>query len=183
MESFYGPSIPHSTSSILLEAVKDEKGPEDQAISESNDNIEQVLHKNVDEVINMILEEVLKEEDTNHVFSEEDPIVVSNEASKTAQEVVWPLNDPNPVVIRAIDFHSLNEGQWLTDTLVDFYFKYQERKYEWLKGFHFFNSFFFRKLVLVHQEDGIHRFEKIGRWIKGINIFNCDYIFLPILLR
>ena len=83
-----------------------------------------MLHKNVDEVIEMTLDEVLKEEDINHVFSEEDPIVVSNEASKTIQEVVWPLDDPNPVVIRAINFHSLNEGQWLIDTVVDFYLKY-----------------------------------------------------------
>jgi len=132
----------------------------------------------------MILQEVLKEEDINHVFSEEDPIVVSNEASKTTQEVVWPLDDPNLVAIRAIDFHSLNEGQWLTDTIVDFYLKYYKRKYEWLKGFHFFNNFFFIKLVLVHQEDGVHGFEKIRRWIKSIkNIFKCDYIFLSILLR
>ena len=99
------------------------------------------MHRNVDEVINMILEEVLKEEDINHVFSEEDPIV---EASKTAEEVVWPLDDPNPVVIRAVDFHFLNEGQWLTYTIVDFYFKYHERKYEWLKSFHFFNNFFLK---------------------------------------
>lgn len=111
MESFYGPSIPHSTSSILLEVVEDEKKCEDRAVSKSNDNTKEVLHRNVDEVINMILEEVLKEEDIDHVFFEEDPIV---EASKTAEEVVWPLDDPNPVVIRAVDFHSLNEGQWLT---------------------------------------------------------------------
>jgi hypothetical protein len=96
MESFYGPSIPLSTSSILLEAVKDEKRPEDRAFLKSNDNTEEVLHNIVDKVINMILEEVLKEEDIDHVFSEEDLIV---EASKTAEEVVWPLDDPNPVVI------------------------------------------------------------------------------------
>ena len=96
MESFYGPSISLSTNSILLEAVKDEKRPEDRAFLKSNDNTEEVLHNIVDKVINMILEEVLKEEDIDHVFSEEDLIV---EASKTAEEVVWPLDDPNPVVI------------------------------------------------------------------------------------
>ena len=101
MESFYGPSIPHSPSLILLEIVKDEK---DQAFSESDDNIEEVLHKYVDKVINLILEEMLEGEDIDYLFSEEDPIVVSSEASKTFQEVVWPLDDPNPVVIRAIDF-------------------------------------------------------------------------------
>ena len=121
------------------------------------------MHKNVDEVINIILEEVLKEEDIDHVFSIRDPIV---EASKTTEEVVWPLDDLNPVVIRIVNFHSLNESQWLTNIIMDFYFKYHERKYEWLKGFHFFNNFFFRKLVLVHQDDEVHGFEKIGRWIK-----------------
>ena len=57
----------------------------DQAFLESDDNIEEVLHKYVDEVINLILEVVLDEEDINYVFFEEDPIVVSSEAYKTIQ--------------------------------------------------------------------------------------------------
>lgn len=57
----------------------------DQAFSELDDNIEEVLHKYVDEVINLIFEVVLNEEDINYVFFEEDPIVVSSEAYKTIQ--------------------------------------------------------------------------------------------------
>jgi len=140
-----------------------------------------------------VLEEV-QEEDNNCLLSEEKLIDLSNASfdiveeveqpsSEGVQEVVWPLDDPNLLVIKSIDFHCLDEGQCLTDTIVDFYLKYQERKYKWLKGFHFFNSFFFRKLVLVQQEAAPNGFSKIARWIRNVNIFNYDYIFLPILLR
>ncbi|KAG0571955.1 hypothetical protein KC19_VG056100 [Ceratodon purpureus] len=49
-------------------------------------------------------------------------------------------------------------------------------------GLYFFSSFFFRKLMLILKEDVKNGFKKITRWFKGINIFKCDYIFLPILL-
>ena len=198
MESFYGPSIPHLNNPNLLKAVKDEIRFEDQALSEiDNDtdtDIKQLLLKSSDEVMDTVIEEVLQEEDNNCVLPEEELIDLSNEAFETIeeniqplcegdQEVVWPLDDLDPVVIRSIDFHCLDQGQCLTDTIVDFCFKYQERKYKWLKGFHFFNSFFFRKLIFFHEEVASNGFTKIARWIKDVNIFNCDYIFLPILLR
>lgn len=97
--------------------------------------------------------------------------------------LVWPRDDLNPVTIRTTDFESLTKGQCLTDTMVDFYLKYQERKHHYIKGLYFFNSFFFRKLVITFKEDVANGFKKIALWFKDINIFKCDYIFLPILLR
>jgi len=38
-----------------------------------------------------------------------------------------------------------------------------------VERFSFLQQLFFRKLVFVHQKDEVHGFEKIGRWIKGIN--------------
>ena len=70
---------------FCLKLWKMKKEFADQAFLESDDNIEEVLHKYVDEVINLIFEVVLNEEDINYVFFEEDPIVVSSEAYKTIQ--------------------------------------------------------------------------------------------------
>ena len=139
MESFYGPSIPHLNNPNLLKAVKDEIRFEDQALLETNNDtdtdIKQLLLKSSDEVMDTVIEEVLQEEDNNCVLLEEELIDLSNEAFETIEEsiqplcegdreVVWPLDDLDPVVIRSIDFHCLDEGQCLTDTIVDFCFKY-----------------------------------------------------------
>ena len=64
-----------------------------------------------------------------------------------------------------------------------FFLKYLERKHQYIKGLYFFNSFFFRKLVITLKEDSANGFKRIAQWFKDMNIFQCDYIFLPILLR
>jgi len=162
--------------------VKDEE-VQHKILSEDGNVDEKVLNENANDVIDQILQELLQEENINEV-SNEDDINVSNEAQIQVQDfVVWPSNDPNPVTIRANDFQSLTRGQCLTDTVVDFYLKYQEKKQHCIKGLHFFNSFFFRKLVIIYKQDPTNGFEKIARWLKDTNIFKCDYIFLPILLR
>ena len=64
-----------------------------------------MLHENVDDVINHILQKLLKEENTNEVLCDEDSINESNEAQTKVQDsIVWPLGDPNPVTIRTMDF-------------------------------------------------------------------------------
>jgi Ulp1 family protease len=109
-------------------------------------------------------------------------VKMPKEAQKAVQEIVWPSDDPNPVTIKASNFESLQEGQPLSDTIIDFYLKYLDRRHKWTKGFHFFNSFFFRKLDDVYQ-DTTNGYKKIERWTRNINIFIQDYVFLPILLR
>lgn len=155
MDRYYGPSL-------TLTCVKEEN----EELQEDLD--EDVLHQNIDD-------------DTSKEYS----IDMPNEAQTVVQDsLVWPCDDSNPVTLRANDFESLSKGQCLTDTTVDFYLKYQERKHQYMKpGLYFFSSFFFRKLVIILKEDVKNGFKKITRWFKGINIFKCDYIFLPILLR
>ena len=185
MDKHYGPSIPYLNNVALSSCIKDEDEEVQQTTSSEDGNIdEKVLHENVDDVINHILQKLLEEENTNEVLCDEDSINESNEAQTKVQDsIVWPLDDPNPVTIRAMDFQSLSEGQCLTNTVVDFYLKYQEKKQQYVKGLHFFNSFFFKKLVIIYKQATTNGFEKIARWLKDTNIFNCDYIFLPILLR
>ena len=174
MNKYYGPSLPHLTTLPLLTHVKEE----DEELQKDLD--EEMLHENVEEMINLIIQEVFHKDDT----FDEDPIDMPNEAQRVVQDsLVWPRDDLNPVTNRTTDFESLTKGQCQTDTMVDLYLKYQERKHHYIKGLYFFNSFFFRKLVITFKEDVANGFKKIALWFKDINIFKCDYIFLPILLR
>lgn len=51
-----------------------------------------------------------------------------------------------------------------------------------LENLHFFNSFFFSKLA----EDGIGgpaAFERVKKWTRKVNIFEKDFIFIPVNQR
>jgi len=101
-----------------------------------------VAKVNVDKVINHIIKEVLYKYDS----FEENPIDMPNEGHSVVQDLlIWPCDNSNPVTIRTTNFESLSKGQCLICTMVDFYLKYQKRKYQYIKGLYFFNSFFFRK--------------------------------------
>lgn len=162
MDTYFGPNLPHLNILPVLTHVKEEK----EELQKDLD--EEILHENV-------------YDDTFEEYS----IDMPNEAQRVVVEdsFVWPCDDSNPVTLRTTDFESLTEGQCLRDTMVDFYLKYLEKKHQHMKGLYFFNSFFFRKLVIILREDAANGFEIIACWFKGINIFHYDYIFLPILLR
>lgn len=51
--------------------------------------------------------------------------------------------------------------------------------------FHFFNSFFFRKLADLDKDpgrasQGRAAFLRVRKWTRKVNIFEKDYIFIPI---
>ena len=54
--------------------------------------------------------------------------------------------------------------------------------------FHFFNSFFFRKLADLDKDpsnayDGTLAFKRVCKWTRKVNIFEKDYIFIPVNYR
>jgi sentrin-specific protease 7 len=51
--------------------------------------------------------------------------------------------------------------------------------------FHFFNSFFFRKLADLDKNpssasDGKAAFLRVRKWTRKVNLFEKDYIFIPV---
>jgi len=51
--------------------------------------------------------------------------------------------------------------------------------------FHFFNSFFFRKLADMDKNpssasDGKAAFLRVRKWTRKVNLFAKDYIFIPV---
>ncbi|MQL78442.1 hypothetical protein Taro_010864, partial [Colocasia esculenta] len=51
--------------------------------------------------------------------------------------------------------------------------------------FHFFNSFFFRKLADLDKDpssaaEGRVAFLRVRKWTRKVNIFEKDYLFIPV---
>ncbi|KAJ1434905.1 Ulp1 protease family, C-terminal catalytic domain [Sesbania bispinosa] len=76
---------------------------------------------------------------------------------------------------------------FINDTIIDFYIKYLKNKLptDDRERFHFFNSFFFRKLADLDKDpssacDGRAAFQRVRKWTRKVNLFEKDYILIPI---
>ncbi|XP_073266540.1 probable ubiquitin-like-specific protease 2A isoform X5 [Populus alba] len=106
---------------------------------------------------------------------------------ETFEEVIYPKGDPDAVSISKRDVELLHPETFINDTIIDFYILYLKSK---LKPgdkhrFHFFNSFFFRKLADLDKGPsnacgGRLAFQRVHKWTRKMNLFEKDYIFIPI---
>ncbi|XP_024401364.1 uncharacterized protein [Physcomitrium patens] len=112
----------------------------------------------------------------------------SQKARMEGYRVAYPSRtDSDAVEILPEDIDRLNPMEFLNDTIIDFYIKYIQRD-EFLspeerQRFHFFNSFFYKKLsevVSLQKKKGGADFSKLRKWTRGTNIFEKDYLFVPI---
>ncbi|KAE9603835.1 putative Ulp1 peptidase [Lupinus albus] len=102
-------------------------------------------------------------------------------------EVVYPKGDPDAVSLSKRDVDLLQPDTFINDTIIDFYIQYlksQIQEEEKLR-FHFFNSFFFRKLADMDKNpssasDGKAAFLRVRKWTRKVNLFDKDYIFIPV---
>ncbi|KAG0590484.1 hypothetical protein KC19_1G103000 [Ceratodon purpureus] len=100
--------------------------------------------------------------------------------------------DPQAVEILASDIQRLDPLEFLNDTIIDFYIKYIQSEFLSLEGgrrFHFFNSFFYKKLSGIVGKKSVWPAQKtkkvadlsqLRKWTRGINIFEKDYLFIPV---
>ncbi|RDX60846.1 putative ubiquitin-like-specific protease 2A, partial [Mucuna pruriens] len=102
-------------------------------------------------------------------------------------EVIYPKGEPDAVSISKRDIELLQPQTFINDTIIDFYIKYLKNKLptEEKDRFHFFNSFFFRKLADLDKDpssayDGRAAFQRVRKWTRKLNLFEKDYIFIPI---
>ncbi|XP_078441134.1 putative ubiquitin-like-specific protease 2B [Wolffia australiana] len=102
-------------------------------------------------------------------------------------EVIYPKGDPDAVSISKRDVDLLQPETFINDTIIDFYIKYLINKLppKERPRFHFFNSFFFRKLVDLDKDplstaEGRTAFLRVRKWTRKVNIFEKDYLFIPV---
>ncbi|XP_061946995.1 probable ubiquitin-like-specific protease 2B isoform X2 [Populus nigra] len=106
---------------------------------------------------------------------------------ETFEEVIYPKGDPDAVSISKRDVELLHPETFINDTIIDFYIQYLRNKIQPddRQRFHFFNSFFFRKLADLDKGpsnacEGRIAFQRVRKWTRKLNIFEKDYIFIPV---
>ncbi|XP_057804969.1 probable ubiquitin-like-specific protease 2B [Salvia miltiorrhiza] len=103
------------------------------------------------------------------------------------EEVIYPKGDPDAVSISKRDVDLLLPDTFVNDTIIDFYIKYlkSRQNVDERTKFHFFNSFFFRKLADMDKDpssafDGKAAFQRVRKWTRKINLLEKDFILIPV---
>ncbi|KAJ3048041.1 hypothetical protein HK097_010934 [Rhizophlyctis rosea] len=104
------------------------------------------------------------------------------------RDFVYPADGKNSVAVTAEDYLRLQDGEFLNDTVIEFYIKYllnEKIKNEFparVEESHFFNSFFYEQLQRKEggRKDDDAAYQRVQKWTKKMNIFEKKYIFVPI---
>ncbi|KAI3715869.1 hypothetical protein L6452_22857 [Arctium lappa] len=105
------------------------------------------------------------------------------------EDITYLEGDGDSISISKRDFQLLQPEKFINDTIVDFYIEYLKKKIKPAnERVHFFNSFFFRKLADFDENqfrlfDGKAAFQRVRKWTKKVNIFQKEYIFIPVNFR
>ncbi|KAI6689227.1 hypothetical protein NL676_026055 [Syzygium grande] len=103
------------------------------------------------------------------------------------EEFIYPKGEADAVSISKRDVDLLQPETFINDTIIDFYIKYLKNRIQpdEKHRYHFFNSFFFRKLADLDKDpssasDGRAAFLRVRKWTRKLNLFEKDYIFIPV---
>jgi len=99
--------------------------------------------------------------------------------------VLYPKGASDAVELQATDFDCLNVGEYLNDTVIDFYLRYLVEEVfssDQRQRFHLFNSFFHKKLTekMRSKEDKEASTREMLSWTKNTDIFSKQAVFVPI---
>ncbi|XP_044526058.1 sentrin-specific protease 7 [Gracilinanus agilis] len=90
------------------------------------------------------------------------------------------------------DLECLEDGEFLNDVIIDFYLKYlilEKASDDLVERSHIFSSFFYKCLTRKENNSmeenpnlslAQRRHKRVRTWTRHINIFNKDYIFVPV---
>ncbi|KAJ3256241.1 hypothetical protein HK103_005604 [Boothiomyces macroporosus] len=88
------------------------------------------------------------------------------------------------ISVREQDVARLNEGEFLNDTVIEFYIRYLceiNADNPTYQKTHFFNSFFFEQLMSSKDERKFEfAYERIRKWTNRVDIFEKDYLIIPV---
>ena len=112
----------------------------------------------------------------------------------------YPLHSTGNVTITNEDYKCLEADHFLNDVIIDFYLKYIQMDLfgtveQCSRRTHIFSTYFYERLTTrppksktrVHPIEDNHnlslaekRYERVKKWTKKVNIFNKDFIVVPI---
>lgn len=133
---------------------------------------------------------LLKENDlaTNSHSRYDEDLVKPNTAPKLFEvELKYTFSDKKVFSITYSDFKTLYDNDWINDSLIDFFIKYEMDKAVYQKhlfkqsDIYAFNSFFFTKLMSGDEfDDNIDYYGNIKRWLNKLNLMSYPNIIIPI---
>ncbi|XP_030499235.2 probable ubiquitin-like-specific protease 2B [Cannabis sativa] len=107
--------------------------------------------------------------------------------NESFEDVVYPKGDSDAVSICKRDVDLLQPDTYVNDTIIDFYIQYLKSQIQHGERhrFHFFNSFFFRKLADLDKDpssasDGKAAFQRVRKWTRRVHLFEKDFVFIPV---
>lgn len=102
-------------------------------------------------------------------------------------ELKYLFSDNKVFTITYSDFKTLYDNDWINDSLIDFFIKYEMDKAIYQKHLfkpsdvYAFNSFFFTKLMSGNDLDGpIDYYHNIRRWLNKLDLMSYPNIIIPI---
>ncbi|XP_065621187.1 probable ubiquitin-like-specific protease 2A isoform X1 [Quercus suber] len=130
-------------------------------------------------------------ESKEHTFLGQNDLFISknylSHFDEPFKDVFYPEGDPDAVCISKRDIELLQPERFINDTIIDFYIKHLKNKIQPGEEhrYHFFNSFFFRKLADLDKDpssacEGRAAFQRVRKWTRKVNLFTKDYIFIPV---
>ncbi|KAG0245484.1 SUMO1 sentrin specific peptidase 1 [Actinomortierella wolfii] len=101
---------------------------------------------------------------------------IEREINQALSDGYGPVAEGFNVTITKNDIRTLRPGEWLNDEVINFYgnlIMARSNASNTLPKVHVFSTFFYKTL----SENG---YDKVRRWTKKTNIFEKDYILIPI---
>nr|GEU63609.1 probable ubiquitin-like-specific protease 2B isoform X1 [Tanacetum cinerariifolium] len=113
---------------------------------------------------------------------------VDLDSYESFEGITYLEGECDSILISKRDFQLLQPEKFINDTIVDFYVEHLKKIKPADARVHFFNSFFFRKLADFDENrsqsiDAKGAFQRVRKWTKKLNIFQMDYIFIPVNFR
>ncbi|KAL2315295.1 SUMO deconjugating cysteine peptidase Ulp2 [Schizosaccharomyces pombe] len=99
--------------------------------------------------------------------------------------LVYPFSGTNSIAITNTDLTRLNEGEFLNDTIVDFYLRYlycklQTQNPSLANDTHIFNTFFYNRLTSKDKDGKRLGHRGVRKWTQKVDLFHKKYIIVPI---
>ncbi|KAI8829123.1 hypothetical protein BJ741DRAFT_669693 [Chytriomyces cf. hyalinus JEL632] len=99
--------------------------------------------------------------------------------------LIYPASGVNLVTLHDEDLERLKEGEFLNDSLIEFYIRFASSTHVADRNdFHCFNTFFYQQLTskgdLQKKLTMEEAFSRVKRWTKKVNIFTRKFLIIPI---
>lgn len=99
--------------------------------------------------------------------------------------IVYPPVGKNKATVDCADIERLDEGEFLNDNLMMFYLRWLQQRSEQespeiANRVYFHNTFFYERLTNSEKGKSGINYENVKRWTSKVNLFQYDYIVVPI---